>query len=134
MFMHGEVVEPLNLGSNELVSINQLVDIVEGIRGREAQALLQSQSSEGVNGRNSDNTLIKQPLRLGAGHAAARWAGEDLRVDLRRDQARREEPVKSSPAHRAAACPAPSEELFDQRVVAVAAVHALRSFEIVGAL
>ena len=33
MIMEGDFVEPLNLGSSELVSINQLVDIVEEIGG-----------------------------------------------------------------------------------------------------
>ena len=60
MFMHGEVVEPLNLGSNELVSINQLVDIVEGIAGVKLNRSYNLKAPKGVNGRNSDNTLIKK--------------------------------------------------------------------------
>lgn len=60
MFMHGEVVEPLNLGSNELVSINQLADIVESIAGVKLQRNYNLKAPKGVNGRNSDNTRIKQ--------------------------------------------------------------------------
>src|SRR5437762_12015902 len=60
MFMHGEVVEPLNLGSNELVSINQLVDIVEGIAGVKLKRAYNLKAPKGVNGRNSDNTRIKE--------------------------------------------------------------------------
>ena len=60
MFMHGEVVEPLNLGSNELVSINQLVDIVESIAGVKLMRSYNLKAPKGVNGRNSDNTLINK--------------------------------------------------------------------------
>ena len=42
MIMEGDFVEPLNLGSNELVTINQLVDHRGGNRRRETQAALQS--------------------------------------------------------------------------------------------
>ena len=40
---------------------------------------------KGVRGRNSDNTLIKQKLGLGAVHPPARRHGEDLPLDLRPD-------------------------------------------------
>ncbi len=60
MFMHGEVVEPLNLGSNELVSINQLVDLVESIAGVTLKRSYNLKAPKGVNGRNSDNTRIKE--------------------------------------------------------------------------
>jgi GDP-D-mannose 3', 5'-epimerase len=60
MFLRGEVVEPLNLGSNELVSINQLVDIVESIAGVKLKRSYNLKAPKGVNGRNSDNTLIKK--------------------------------------------------------------------------
>ena len=58
--MHSEVIEPLNLGSNELVSINQLVDIVEGIAGVKLKRSYNLKAPKGVAGRNSDNTLIKK--------------------------------------------------------------------------
>jgi nucleoside-diphosphate-sugar epimerase len=60
MFMHGDVVEPLNLGSNELVSINQLVDLVEGNAGVKLKRSYNLKAPKGVNGRNSDNTRIKE--------------------------------------------------------------------------
>ena len=60
MFMHGDVVEPLNLGSSELVSINQLVDIVEDIAGVKLKRSYNLKAPKGVNGRNSDNTLIRK--------------------------------------------------------------------------
>ncbi|MCU0786448.1 MAG: NAD-dependent epimerase/dehydratase family protein [Verrucomicrobia bacterium] len=58
--MHSDVIEPLNLGSNELVSINQLVDIVEGIAGVKLKRSYNLNAPKGVAGRNSDNTLIKK--------------------------------------------------------------------------
>jgi nucleoside-diphosphate-sugar epimerase len=60
--LESEVHEPLNLGSNELVTINQLVDIVEDIAGVRLKRRYKLDAPRGVNGRNSDNTRIKQFL------------------------------------------------------------------------
>ena len=60
MIMSGDFVEPLNLGSSELVSINQLVDIVENIAGLKLKRRYNLSAPKGVNGRNSDNTLIQK--------------------------------------------------------------------------
>lgn len=60
MLMHSDFVEPINLGSSELVSINQLVDIVEEIAGVKLDRRYKLDAPKGVNGRNSDNTLIKK--------------------------------------------------------------------------
>jgi GDP-D-mannose 3', 5'-epimerase len=57
-----DIIEPLNLGSSELVSINQLVDIVESIAGVKLKRQYNLSAPKGVNGRNSDNTRIKQLL------------------------------------------------------------------------
>jgi GDP-D-mannose 3',5'-epimerase len=57
-----EIVEPINLGSNELVSINQLVDIVEEIAGVKLKRRYNLSAPKGVNGRNSDNTMIQARL------------------------------------------------------------------------
>ena len=73
MITHSDIVEPLNLGSNELVSINQLVDIAEDIAGIKLTREYDLSAPKGVNGRNSDNTLIQArlgwqpatPLRVG---------------------------------------------------------------------
>jgi nucleoside-diphosphate-sugar epimerase len=58
--LESEVHEPLNLGSNELVTINQLVDIVEDVAGVRLRRRYKLDAPKGVNGRNSDNTKIKQ--------------------------------------------------------------------------
>jgi nucleoside-diphosphate-sugar epimerase len=60
MIMNGDVAEPLNLGSSELVSINQLVDLVEDIAGIELRRTYKLDAPKGVNGRNSDNTKIRE--------------------------------------------------------------------------
>jgi nucleoside-diphosphate-sugar epimerase len=60
--MHSDVREPLNIGSDQLVTINQLVDIVEKIAGVELKRNYKLDAPKGVRGRNSDNTLIQQKL------------------------------------------------------------------------
>src|SRR6202049_2394112 len=54
-----DIHEPINLGSSELVTINQLVDIVEEIAGITLKRNYNLDAPKGVNGRNSDNTKIK---------------------------------------------------------------------------
>jgi len=60
--MASDVHDPVNLGSDELVTINQLVDITEGIAGVKLKRRFKLDAPRGVRGRNSDNTLIKQKL------------------------------------------------------------------------
>ena len=57
-----EIDEPINLGSNELVTINGLVDMVEEMAGIKLQRRYNLNAPKGVNGRNSDNTLIVEKL------------------------------------------------------------------------
>ncbi len=60
--MHSKIEEPINLGSNELVTINGLVDIVEKIAGIKLERKYDLSAPKGVNGRNSDNTKIQEYL------------------------------------------------------------------------
>jgi len=60
--MDSEVGEPINIGSDQLVTINQLVDIVERIAGVRLTRRYQLDAPKGVRGRNSDNTLITRRL------------------------------------------------------------------------
>lgn len=62
MMMDREVAGPLNIGSSELVSINQLVDIVEDIGRVRLKRTYNLKAPKGVNGRNSDNTRIQEAL------------------------------------------------------------------------
>ena len=62
MIVNSEILEPINLGSSEAVSINQLVDIVEDIAAIKLKRNYDLGAPKGVNGRNSDNTLIQKYL------------------------------------------------------------------------
>ena len=62
MIFESDIDEPINLGSSELVSINQLVDIVEGIAGIKLKRMYNLSAPKGVNGRNSDNAMILDRL------------------------------------------------------------------------
>ncbi len=57
-----EVDAPLNIGSSEMVTINQLVDVVSAIAGVELDRRHVHAAPQGVRGRNSDNTAIQQAL------------------------------------------------------------------------
>lgn len=56
------IATPINLGSSELVSINQLVSKVEKIAGVHLKRQYDLSAPKGVAGRNSDNSLIRQAL------------------------------------------------------------------------
>jgi len=56
----GDSAVPVNVGSSELVSINQMIDIIEKIAGITVKRNYNLDAPKGVRGRNSDNTLIQQ--------------------------------------------------------------------------
>jgi len=60
LIMRGDCSDPINLGSSELVSVNQLIDLVEEIAGLKLNRLYDLSAPKGVSGRNSDNTVIKE--------------------------------------------------------------------------
>jgi nucleoside-diphosphate-sugar epimerase len=64
LIMHCEelIATPINLGSSELVSINDLVSFVEDIGGTELERTYNLDAPRGVAGRNSDNTMILEIL------------------------------------------------------------------------
>lgn len=72
LIMAGDGGEPVNLGSSELVTIDQLVDTVEQIAGIRCRRRYLLDAPQGVRGRNSDNTAIK---------AQFGWAPEISLVD-----------------------------------------------------
>lgn len=88
LLMYSDVGEPLNLGSSEMVSINQLVDLVEEIAGTKMMRSYDLSAPKGVRGRNSDNTLIRKylgwepstPLREGLNHTFS-WIREQMLTD-----------------------------------------------------
>jgi nucleoside-diphosphate-sugar epimerase len=81
----GPRTEPLNLGTSELVTINELVDVVEEAAGTRLGRRYETSAPQGVRGRNSDNTKIKArlgwepaiPLREGIKPTYA-WIHEQL--------------------------------------------------------
>jgi len=60
MILGSDLLEPINLGSAELVSINQLYSIVEEIAGITCERKYDLSAPQGVRGRNSDNTMINE--------------------------------------------------------------------------
>jgi nucleoside-diphosphate-sugar epimerase len=62
MITDSNILEPINLGSAEAVTINQLVDIAESIAGVKLKRNYDLSAPKGVNGRNSDNALIQKYL------------------------------------------------------------------------
>jgi nucleoside-diphosphate-sugar epimerase len=89
MIMRSDIREPLNLGSSELVTINQLVDIAEDFAGIKLKRSYLLDAPKGVNGRNSDNTMIKNylgwepstPLRVGL-RTTYEWIAQQIRADV----------------------------------------------------
>jgi GDP-D-mannose 3',5'-epimerase len=85
LILASDIEEPLNLGSAECVTINQLVDIVEEIAGIRLERRYDLSAPRGVNGRNSDNTLITRclgwapgiPLREGM-EKTYRWIYDEM--------------------------------------------------------
>lgn len=86
--MDSDILEPINLGSSELVTINQLVDITEEIAGIKLERRYNLSAPKGVNGRNSDNTKIQRylgwepstPLRVGMAKTFA-WIHEQYLIE-----------------------------------------------------
>ena len=62
MLTESGITDPINIGSNELVTINQLVDIAEDVGGVKLERKYNLNAPKGVNGRNSDNARIVAEL------------------------------------------------------------------------
>jgi nucleoside-diphosphate-sugar epimerase len=91
LLMDSPVTEPINIGSDQLVTINQLVDIVEQIAGLKLKRRYKLDAPKGVRGRNSDNTLIKQLLNWAPSlrleecmRRTYDWIFEQMTADVRR--------------------------------------------------
>jgi GDP-D-mannose 3', 5'-epimerase len=89
--MDSELAEPVNLGSATLVTIDELVTIVEGIAGITLERRYNPEAPTGVRGRNSDNTMLKNAI----GWEPATELRDGLEVTYRwvRDQVRAGRPV-----------------------------------------
>jgi nucleoside-diphosphate-sugar epimerase len=78
--------EPLNLGTDRLITINQLIDLVSSVAGKRLKKRHDLSKPQGVRGRNSDNTLLNRvlgwepPITLEQGLTTTyRWIEEELR-------------------------------------------------------
>jgi nucleoside-diphosphate-sugar epimerase len=61
--MRSEHREPINLGQDRMISINELVDIVSRIAGKRIGKAYDTTKPQGVRGRNSDNTRLREVLK-----------------------------------------------------------------------
>ena len=85
--MDSDLAEPVNLGSTTLVTIDDLVSIVEEIAGVTLERRYKTDAPTGVRGRNSDNTKLKEaigwepstPLRDGL-EVTYRWIRDQVRA------------------------------------------------------
>ncbi len=62
LLMESDYSKPLNIGSDRLVSINELADIIIKISGKEISKTYDSTAPQGVRGRNADLSLVKEIL------------------------------------------------------------------------
>jgi nucleoside-diphosphate-sugar epimerase len=84
--MRSDYPHPLNLGTDRLVTIDELVDIVCRIAGKRLRKRYDLSKPQGVRGRNSDNTRLREvlgwepqvPLEVGL-ERTYRWIEEELR-------------------------------------------------------
>jgi nucleoside-diphosphate-sugar epimerase len=60
--MRSDFKQPLNLGQDRMISINQLVEMVAEIAGKEIRKRHDLSKPQGVRGRNSDNSLLREVL------------------------------------------------------------------------
>ena len=79
--MMSDFSDPINLGTDRMVSINELAGIVIGLSGKTSLSLRHVEGPQGVRGRNSDNTLLREVLELGALDHPRGRDGRDLPMD-----------------------------------------------------
>ncbi len=60
--MQSDFRDPVNIGSDRMVTINELADIIANISGKQIKKRYDKSKPQGVRGRNSDNTLVKRIL------------------------------------------------------------------------
>jgi nucleoside-diphosphate-sugar epimerase len=94
--MHSGITDPINLGSDELVTINELVDVIEAAVGVDLEREYDLTKPQGVDGRNSDNTKILNelgwapPTALRDGmEVTAEWIEQQMRTHREQETASR---------------------------------------------
>src|SRR5690606_491598 len=86
--MRSDFAEPINLGTDRMVSINELAKIIIDISGKSGLRLKHVDGPQGVRGRNSDNTLLRQVLGWEPGTSLENGLRETYRWIEKQVQAR----------------------------------------------
>jgi nucleoside-diphosphate-sugar epimerase len=60
--MNSDFIGPVNIGSEEMVTINQLVDTAAKVAGKDVQKMHKLDAPLGVRGRNSNNDIVRKEL------------------------------------------------------------------------
>ena len=80
--VRSDIRDPINLGSEEMVTINQLVDLVEDLAGIQVERRYNLDAPRGVRGRSSDNTVLRQRLGWEPETSFAEMLDEMVQADL----------------------------------------------------
>jgi nucleoside-diphosphate-sugar epimerase len=94
LLLRSDFPGPVNIGSEEMVSINKLVDMIAVIAGKQIEKVYVT-GPQGVRGRNSDNRLIRE--RLGWAPTEALWKGLEKTYGWVEAQVRTNERLTSEP-------------------------------------
>jgi nucleoside-diphosphate-sugar epimerase len=60
--MESDYDDPINIGSDRMVSVDELADIIIGISGKDIQKKHDLSAPQGVRGRNADLSLVREEL------------------------------------------------------------------------
>ena len=83
--LESEIHEPINLGSNELVTINQLVSIAEDIAGIKTEAEVRSECAQGSERSEQRQHQDQRISGMGTLDPSERRTGQDIRLDRERN-------------------------------------------------
>eukprot|EP01101_Sappina_pedata_P011797 TRINITY_DN7988_c0_g1_i1.p1 TRINITY_DN7988_c0_g1~~TRINITY_DN7988_c0_g1_i1.p1 ORF type:complete len:365 (-),score=173.36 TRINITY_DN7988_c0_g1_i1:125-1147(-) len=87
--MRSDFSKPLNIGSDEMVSMNEMADLALGYAGKKGLPINHIPGPEGVRGRNSNNDLIKEVLGWAPGTTLAdglKKTSDWIQIQIAKDQ------------------------------------------------
>ena len=89
--MNSDFSEPINIGSEEMVTINRLIEITGGVAGKPVTKVYKLDAPTGVRGRNSSNDLIRKVLnwdyQFSLKHGMEKtydWINNQVKLDVKR--------------------------------------------------
>jgi nucleoside-diphosphate-sugar epimerase len=113
--MRSNFREPLNLGQDRLISINELADMTAEIAGKTIRKRHNLSAPQGVRGRNSDNTKLREVLG---------WEPQiSLEEGMKRTYEWISKQIESNPKYRRRPAPIPTERGHATAATDVAAVR-----------